>query len=536
MSESEPPMTHRNSEIPSKPEGPHIPGQVHQKPGYGVSDGRCKGGMSQSQAPIQNTGACRLDGKGNSQAATTARENTNARHRGGVARSSDDPAVTGGERRGCVATSDSGANLAREEPRRSGRLFEISKREVWEAFKRVKANKGAAGIDGKTLEVFEANIKGNLYKVWNRMRSGSYFPPSVRSVEIPKKSGGVRTLGIPTVADRVAQSVIKARVERVLEPLFDQDSYGYRPNRSALQAVGATRKRCWKFDWIVEFDIKAAFDNLDHTYLMALVRRHVSCRWTILYIERWLKVGGLQTDGLTAQREKGTPQGGIISPLLMNLFMHYTFDRWMREEFPDCEFARYADDAVVHCRNGKRAELVLESIQKRLERCRLQMHPEKSRIVYCKDSKRRLDYPNKSFEFLGYSFRPRKIRRKDGSIATSFTPAVTAQARCKIKASIRSWRIHRRTDLELRDIAKRINAIVRGWYLYYGYYRRSEMNEITYLLDRKLAHWARRKYRKLARRKRASGQLIRRVKHACPNLFAHWAYNRNRTAVAMGAV
>lgn len=536
MSASEPPMTHRNSEISSKPEGPHIPGQVHQKPDDRVSGERCKDGMIQPQAPMRNTGTCCSDDKGNSQAANTARGNTDADRRGGAVRSSDEAPIMGVEQRDCVVTPTNSTNSAEEESGASGKSVDISKREVWEAYKRVRANKGAAGIDGQTLETFEADLKGNLYKVWNRLRSGSYFPPPVREVPIPKKSGGVRMLGIPTVADRVAQTVIKARIERVLDPIFDSDSYGYRPNKSALMAINATMRRCWKYDWVVEFDIKAAFDNLDHDYLMVLVRRHLKCRWSILYIERWLKCGPADEAGQPTIRTRGTPQGGIVSPILMNLYMHYAFDKWMRVTYPGCPFARYADDAVIHCKDYKRAKLVLEDLDKRLHRCRLEMHPLKSGIVYCKDTNRRGVWDRVSFTFLSYTFRPRKVRWKQG-FATGFQPAVSSQASSKMRAMIRSWKISRRVDRDLRAVAEEINAVLRGWYTYYGAFGRSEMNSVTYALDRHLALWVRRKYLKLAGRKRASAVLIRKIRRASPMLFAHWAfYEKRRMAVTMGAV
>lgn len=536
MNESEPLMTHRNSEILSKPEGPHAPGQAHQVPDYRVGGRRCKGGMSQSQAPMRNTGTCRPAVKGNSQMAKSMRRNTDAGHRGGAARSSVEASVMDVEQRSRIVTPAPLANLAREEPKIAGRLFDVSKQEVWEAFKKVKANRGSAGIDGKSIEDFEARVGDNLYKIWIRLRSGSYFPPAVKAVEIPKSRGGMRVLGIPTVADRVAQSVIKARLESVLDPIFDSDSYGFRPRKSAIQAIEVTRKRCWKFNWVVEFDIKGAFDNLDHSYLLMLLKRHTNCNWTLMYVERWLKSPLKLPDGSEARRNKGTPQGGVIGPLLMNLFMHYAFDIWIRKTFPDCRFARYADDAVVHCSNGTRAELVLRAISERLLKCKLEIHPSKSGIVYCKDSNRKLEHNRISFNFLGFGFRPRKVRWKDGSYGTSFGPAISVTALAKLRQRIRTWNIHRCTEFSLKEIARMINATVRGWYNYYGSFRRSELNQITNLLNRKLAHWSRRKYKSLARHKRKSAAFILQIQKSSPTLFAHWILNRNQTLVTMGAV
>uniref|UniRef100_UPI0038BB9AC2 group II intron reverse transcriptase/maturase n=1 Tax=Paraburkholderia heleia TaxID=634127 RepID=UPI0038BB9AC2 len=271
---------------------------------------------------------------------------------------------------------------------KSAKPYSIAKRAVWEAYQRVKANHGAAGIDDETIAEFEQNLSKNLYKLWNRMSSGSYFPPPVKQVEILKASGGTRKLGVPTVADRVAQTVVKLIIEPSLDAIFHPDSYGYRPGRSAKQAVAITRERCWRYEWVVEFDIKAAFDQIDHGLLMKAVRTHIKENWILLYIERWLVAPFETEDGTRVPRERGTPQGGVVSPILMNLFMHYTFDNWMHRTSPNCPFARYADDAVVHCRSQKQAEYVMRSIATRLAACGLTMHPEKSKVVYCRDSNR----------------------------------------------------------------------------------------------------------------------------------------------------
>lgn len=263
--------------------------------------------------------------------------------------------------------------------------YEISKTVVWEAYKRVKANKGAAGVDDESIEEFETNLKDNLYKIWNRMSSGSYFPPPVKAVEIPKKNGGVRVLGVPTVSDRIAQMTVKIYFEPLVEPYFYDDSYGYRPNKSAIDAIAITRERCWRYDWVLEFDIKGLFDNIDHDLLMKAVRKHTDCKWILLYIERWLKTPFQCKEGKVVERMAGTPQGGVISPVLANLFLHYTFDRWMGMNHPNNPWARYADDAVVHCRTQEEAENLLQSLKKRFEECNLQLHPDKTRIVYCKD-------------------------------------------------------------------------------------------------------------------------------------------------------
>ena len=280
--------------------------------------------------------------------------------------------------------------------------FNIDKRLVYEAYKAVKSNRGAAGVDEQTIEQFETDLSGNLYKIWNRMSSGTYFPPPVRAVAIPKKSGGERILGVPTVADRMAQMVVKMVIEPILDPIFLADSYGYRPNKSALGAVGATRERCWKYDWVLEFDIKGLFDNIDHELLLRAVRKHIACKWALLYIERWLKAPMVLEDGTKVERNRGTPQGGVVSPILANVFMHYTFDLWMVRTHPDLPWCRYADDGLVHCRNEQEAEALKLELQARLAECHLEMHPTKTKVVYCKDGKRKGQYPNVKFDFLGY--------------------------------------------------------------------------------------------------------------------------------------
>jgi RNA-directed DNA polymerase len=261
-------------------------------------------------------------------------------------------------------------------------------------------------VDGQTIEQFEADLGGNLYKIWNRMSSGSYFPPPVRAVTIPKKSGGERILGVPTIGDRIAQMVVKQLIEPDLDPIFLPDSYGYRPRKSALDAVGVTRERCWKYDWVLEFDIKGLFDNLPHELLLKAVQKHVKCKWALLYIERWL-TAPMEKEGLLIERTRGTPQGGVISPILSNLFLHYAFDLWMTRTRPGLPWCRYADDGLVHCRSEQEAEALKAELQARLAECGLEMHPTKTKIVYCKDGKRKGRYPNVTFDFLGYQGRER---------------------------------------------------------------------------------------------------------------------------------
>ena len=294
--------------------------------------------------------------------------------------------------------------------RATNKPFHIDKRLVYEAYRAVKSNRGAAGVDEQTIEQFEADLSGNLYRIWNRMSSGSYFPPPVRAVSIPKKSGGERILGVPTVADRVAQMVVKQVIEPILDSIFLADSYGYRPNKSALDAVGVTRERCWRYDWVLEFDIRGLFDNIDHDLLLRAVRKHGTCKWVLLYIERWLKAPMVLEDGTTVGRSRGTPQGGVVSPILANLFMHYAFDVWMVRNHPGLPWCRYADDGLVHCRNQQEAEALKSALQARLAECRLELHPTKTKIVYGRDGKRKGQYPNVKFDFLGFCFRPRLVQ------------------------------------------------------------------------------------------------------------------------------
>ena len=252
--------------------------------------------------------------------------------------------------------------------------FDISKREVWEAFKRVKANQGAAGVDGQSIAGFEIDFQNNLYKLWNRLSSGSYFPLPVRRVDIPKADGGTRPLGIPTVADRIAQEVVRRKLEPILEPVFHTDSYGYRPGKSAIDAVRQTRQRCWRYDWVLDLDVKGYFDSIDWELLLKAIRYHTDCPCVLLYIERWLKVPVQMEDGSIEVRTSGTPQGGFISPLLANLFLHHAFDTWMARNFPHIPFERYADDAVCHCKSAEEAQTLWSALADRFAACKLVLH------------------------------------------------------------------------------------------------------------------------------------------------------------------
>jgi group II intron reverse transcriptase/maturase len=407
--------------------------------------------------------------------------------------------------------------------RTTGKPFSIDKKQVYEAYKAVKSNAGSAGVDGQTIEQFEADLQNNLYKLWNRMSSGSYFPPPVRAVSIPKKTGDQRILGVPTVADRVAQMVVKQLIEPELDPNFLADSYGYRPRKSALDAVGVTRQRCWKYDWVLEFDIKGLFDNIDHELLLRAVRKHVKCKWALLYIERWLTAPMEHDDSTKAERKSGTPQGGVVSPILSNLFLHYAFDLWMARTHPDLPWCRYADDGLVHCRNEQEAQTLKAELQARLAECRLELHPAKTKIVYCKDRNRTGAYPNVQFDFLGYCFRPRMVRRsRDNKLFCGFNPAVSSSALKAMRTTIRELDFRHLTQLSLVDIARRLNPLLRGWIEYYGRYAPSALYPLLRYVNQTLLAWMMRKFKRFAAHKIRAGRFLERLARENADLFVHW--------------
>lgn len=400
--------------------------------------------------------------------------------------------------------------------------FDIPKRLVWESFQRVKANGGSAGVDQESIEAFERKLGDNLYRLWNRMGSGSYFPSQVKAVPIPKKSGGTRILGVPTIADRVAQTVVKKVLEPMLEPVFDHDSFGYRPGRSALDAVALVRRRSWDYDWVVEFDIKGLFDNIDHELLMRAVRKHCSVPWVLLYVERWLKAPMLMEDGRQLARDRGTPQGGVVSPVLDNLFLHYTLDAWMRCEMRSVRFCRYADDGVVHCRSEVQAQLVLRKLKARLRECGLELHPEKTRIVYCQDVNRTARYPSVKFTFLGYTFQPRKAVDKYGRLYVNFSPAVSRDAMKAMRQTVRGWHLQLKCDKTLGDLANMFNPVLLGWTTYYGRFHRSALKPLWKHVNDYLVRWMQRKYKRLARGKTRAARALGRLAERAPWSFVHW--------------
>ena len=401
--------------------------------------------------------------------------------------------------------------------------FVISKDQVMKAFQLIKANKGAAGVDQQSLKEFELNLKDNLYKLWNRMSSGSYFPPPVKAVPIPKKSGGERILGVPTVSDRIAQMVVKLEFEPEVESHFLPDSYGYRPNKSALDAVGITRQRCWRYDWLLEYDIKGLFDNIDHELLMKAVRKHTENKWVLLYIERWLKTPMQMADGSLQEKTKGVMQGGVISPVLSNLFLHYVFDMWMKRTHPAMPWCRYADDAVAHCKTERQAQELLEELKQRYQECGLELHPNKTKIIYCKDDNRKGHHPETTFNFLGYTFRSRLVKKQEtNKFFVSFTPAVSQEAMKSMRAETRRRGYRNRTDMSLNDIAKEYNPVLSGWIHYYGKYNRSSLYPMLGHFNKTLVSWAMRKFKKLRGHKTRASQFIESISKRQPALFVHW--------------
>jgi RNA-directed DNA polymerase len=407
---------------------------------------------------------------------------------------------------------------------------------VWEAYQRVKANKGAAGVDGQSVEQFEQDLKNNLYRLWNRMSSGSYFPPPVKAVEIPKASGGVRILGVPTVADRIAQTVVAMYLERLVEPIFHPDSYGYRPGRSALDAVARCRERCWRNDWVIDLDVRAFFDSVDHSLMLKAVQRHTDAKWVLLYVARWLKAPMRHTDGTLAARDRGTPQGSAVSPVLANLYLHYAFDMWLAREYPGVAFERYCDDAVIHCGSQAQAVKVRDALAARLAGVGLELHPGKTRIVYCKDADRRGDHEVTSFTFLGYTFRPRLAKNKWGKHFVSFLPAVSKDAVKAMGREMRSWHIARRSDKSLTELAQMFNSIVQGWINYYGRFYKSMLYPLLRRINEHLVRWACRKYKRLRRREKRARELLAGASQRYPGLFAHWRFGLKPDGWTMGAV
>ena len=405
-----------------------------------------------------------------------------------------------------------------------GRSHVIPKQLLWDAWLKVKEKGGAAGADGVTIEQFGEDLKGNLYRLWSRMSSGSYFPGPVRAVEIPKQ-GGIRVLGIPNVVDRVAQKAAAMALEPSVEPVFHEDSYGYRPGRSPLDAVAVCRERCFRKDWVVDLDIRAFFDSVPWDLMLRAVTRHSDQKWVVMYVERWLKAPMQKPDGTLVQRVNGTPQGSPISPALANLFLHYGLDAWMVREFPSVSFERFADDAVIHCVSERQARGVREAVARRLAEVGLELHPDKTRIVYCKDSNRRGTYEQVAFTFCGFTFRPREAYNKRQRVAfTAFLPAVAPGKLTAMSRRVASWRIHRRVNLTLDDLAAEINLVLRGWLAYFTAFYPSAVSPLCDRIDNHLMRWARWKYKRLERSGKRARAWLTGVQSRTPGLFVHWRY------------
>jgi len=400
--------------------------------------------------------------------------------------------------------------------------FDIPKRLIVEAWEKVQANGGAPGVDAVSIAEFGSEERNNLYTLWNRMSAGSYLPSPVRAVEIPKDHGaGVRTLGVPVVADRVAQTAVARVLEGKLESIFHPDSYGYRPGRSAHDALAKARKRCWKQDWVLDLDIRAFFDSVPHELLLKAVAHHTDERWILLYIQRWVQAPMQMPDGTLLAREKGTPQGSPISPLLANLFMHYAFDTWMVREFPGCPFERYADDVVAHCDSEDQAHHLRAAIATRLGALGLELHPDKTKIVFCQDANRPGTSEHTSFDFLGYTFRGRLARGRRGYFV-SFAPAISAKAKKAVGQKVRAWHLNRRSGTDLSSLAEEINPRARGWIGYYGAFYRSELHSLAQHIDEHLLRWARQKFKRLRGKAAKARAWLDAVREHQPRIFAHW--------------
>jgi len=402
----------------------------------------------------------------------------------------------------------------------------VSKEQVWLAYKIVKANQGSAGVDHISMEEFDAQRSKHLYKLWNRLASGSYFPPPVKEVEIPKKDGKVRKLGIPTIGDRVAQMVVKEYLEERFEKIFSPYSYGYRPDKSAHQALEKVRQNCRKTDWIIDLDIKGFFDNIDHDRLMLAVQKHVPEKWCLIYIQRWLTMPVQTKSGELIQKQgKGTPQGGVISPLLANLFLHYAMDKWLEQNHPKVEFVRYADDAILHCRTKTEAEQTLKALDERMKACGLELHPEKTKLVYCRDYRRQESFETVKFDFLGYSFQPRSTKSKQtGKLFLGFDCAISISSKKRIADKLEELEIDRLNFRSIVGVALYLEPLIRGWINYYGKFRITELNPVFLLLRQRLVWWARKRYKRYKTNMNKAYRWMDRVKKQFPNLFYQWRY------------
>jgi len=467
------------------------------------------------------------DDKGKTQEGQTPlRSNTDALVDGGSNRSSEEDSVMELERRVGIIQLELPLTTSVKGRRTKGvtaKGIPITRSMVWQAYKKVRKNKGSGGVDGMSLKTYEKHLEDNLYQLWNRLTSGSYFPKAVKQVSIPKRDGRQRKLGIPTIADRIAQQVIKDHLESRFEREFHENSYGYRPLKSAHQALEEVRKNVWKKDWVIDMDIKGFFDEVSHELLMKALKRHVPEKWVLMYIKRWLEAP-IETESkeLEYRKGQGTPQGGVISPLLANLFLHYVFDKWMGKTFPTLMFVRYADDIIVHCGTEKEAEKVLAAIKSRMEECRLRLHEEKTKIVFCKKYKKQSDGKIVKFDFLGFSFQPRPSAMKKGGMFLGYDCAISQSSKNKIIEEIKSTKFQRWTNRSIEEIAEFFNAKILGWINYYGKFRKHRLNSLFRVFERRLIEWARRRYKRLGKSYIKASKWFYRFKLGNRTLFAHW--------------
>lgn len=402
----------------------------------------------------------------------------------------------------------------------------ISRQMVWKAYKKVRSNKGSAGVDAISMEDYDKNRDRHLYKLWNRMASGSYFPPPVKEVEIAKKDGNVRKLGIPTISDRVGQMVVKMFIEPRLENIFHPNSYGYRPNKSAHQALQNVREHCWKNKWVIDLDIKGFFDNIDHQKLMLALEKHVSEKWVLLYAKRWLEAPVFTTTGeLLHKQGKGTPQGGVISPLLANLFLHYALDMWLVKHAKQVVFTRYADDVIIHCSSKAQAELILSEIHKRMHDVKLELHPTKTKIVRCSSYGKKDKHTEIAFDFLGYTFQPRSgVSRKSKKLFIGYDCAISKSSRKEIAEKIRKLKVSTLSFKSIVGVAQHLNPIIRGWVYYYGKFKMYELTKVFRLLSRRLVMWVRKRYKRYKTSIRKAYKWLHTVREQYPTLFYHWRF------------
>jgi RNA-directed DNA polymerase len=400
----------------------------------------------------------------------------------------------------------------------------ISRTMVWEAYKKVRSNQGGAGVDQISMEEFDASRTKHLYKLWNRLASGSYFPPPVKEVEISNGEGKVRKLGIPTIGDRVAQMVVKDYLEPRFEKIFSPHSYGYRPDKNAHQALESVRMNCKQTNWVIDLDIKGFFDNIDHNKLMLALEKHVTEKWCILYIKRWLQMSVQMKSGELVQKQgKGTPQGGVISPLLSNLFLHYAMDTWLEQTHPTVKYVRYADDAILHCKSKQQAEYVLSNLSKRMHTCGLELHPEKTSLVYCKDYRRQESHEKVKFDFLGYSFQPRStMSKQNGKLFLGFDCAISIKSKKRIAKELQELDIKHLSHKSIVGVAQYLEPYIRGWCNYYGKYRKSALKPIFQFLRKHLVKWVRKRYKRYKTSINKAYAWLKRVKEQFPNLFYQW--------------